>query len=109
MNFRQKLVYTLFGMLLALVGMLLGSILAPPVTAQKGTDMVCTSLAVVDETGEPRILLTANQEGDTLAIRDKTGNFIATLSTERKRPSLYLVDQKRNGRLIWLSMNMEEI
>ncbi len=99
MNFRQKLVYTLFGALLALVGMLFGSTIAPPVTAQKGTDIVCTSLAVVDETGEPRILLTANQEGGTLAIMDKTENFIASLTTEKKKPALYLVDQKRNGKV----------
>ena len=99
MNFRQKLVYTLFGALLTLVGMLFNNIVAPPVTAQRETDIVCTSLKVVDETGEPRILLTANQEGGTLAIRDKTENFIASLSTEQKTPALYLVDQKRNGKV----------
>ena len=58
MNFRQKLVYAMFGALLALAGVLFGSIISPPLIAQNNgvfDTVVCKGLSVVDKAGNPRI------------------------------------------------------
>ncbi len=63
MNLRQKLIYTAFGSLLTVIGMLFASVISPPVTAQRDTDIVCTSLRVVDKAGNTHVFLATTEHG----------------------------------------------
>lgn len=92
MNFRQKLVYTLFGALLALVGMLFSSIISPPSIALENgmfDKVVCKSLAVVDTAGNPRILIDVNERA-TIGILNETGDVSVYLLDSEHGPMLNL-------------------
>ena len=83
MNFRQKLIYTTYGALIAFIGMWFTSAIAPSVTAERETDIVCTSLRVVNEAGNTVVKLDADENGGGIIIRDETGApGIALLQTE---------------------------
>ena len=96
MNFRQKLVYTLFGALLALVGMLFSSIVAPPVTAQRGTDIVCTSLKVVDDAGNPGVSLSINERGGQVSVWDKIGSLGVSLLVSEHGGRIVVLGKSEN-------------
>ena len=62
MNTKQKLGYTIFGAVIMLVGMSVGSILSPTLIAQQNgvfDEIQCTKLTVVNELGEERIRIDA--------------------------------------------------
>ena len=99
MNFRQKLVYTLFGALLALVGMLFSSIVAPPVTARMGTEIVCTLLTVVDEAGNPVILLFADENGGRQAFVDKAAKPLIALGATENGPIVRVLSNTHEGKV----------
>ena len=68
MNQKQKFGYTVLGALIMLVGIGVGSIVSPPLVAQRDGvfgEIECTKLKVVDKTGKTAIVLAA----DTLANR----------------------------------------
>ena len=57
MNNGQKFRYMILGAIIMLVGIGVGSIISPPLIAQKAAgEIVCTKLTVVDETGQPAII-----------------------------------------------------
>lgn len=94
MNFRQKLVYAMFGALLALAGVLFGSIISPPLIAQNNgvfDTVVCKGLSVVDKAGNPRIMLGMG-EHSSIGILNETGKIVA-----------YLADHK-NGSILMLNL-----
>ena len=99
MNFRQKLVYTLFGALVTLVGMLFGNVISPSVTAQKGTDTVCTSLTVVDEAGNPVILLFADENGGRMVFVDKAAKPLIALGATENGPIVRVLSNKHEGKI----------
>ena len=60
MNYKQKLLYTLLGAVIMLVGIGVGSIVSPPLVAEKNgvfDEIVCTKLTVVDKAGKEGIVL----------------------------------------------------
>ena len=60
MNYKQKLLYTLLGAVIMLVGIGVGSIVSPPLVAERNAvfdEIVCTKLTVVDKTGKAGIVL----------------------------------------------------
>ncbi len=93
MNHKQKAFYTALGAVIMLVGMGFGAIICPPLIAQRGNvlgDIQCTGLTVVDMSGEPAIILRAdealgngvvlhNPAGTPalLLVADETGNSVA--------------------------------
>lgn len=98
MNFRQKLAYTMFGALLALVGVLFGSIISPPLIAQKAVgEIVCTKLTVVDETGQPAIILVVDKDGRSLSMMDKMKNSGITLNLGERDSALLFFNKTRNA------------
>ena len=84
MNFRQKLAYTTFGMLLTVMGMWIGSTIVPPVTAQRDTDIVCTSLTVVDKAGNPCVIIKTTENGGDVTVTDKTKKSGVSIGNDSK-------------------------
>ena len=71
MNYRQKLGYILLGAVIMLTGMTIDSIVAPPLIAQhNGTfdTIVCKSLTILDNNGQPAIDLVTDPERNAVAI-----------------------------------------
>ena len=107
MNHKQKCFYSALGALIMLIGMGVGVILCPPLIAQRADligDLKCTSLTVVDMSGEPAIvlrtdetlgngillhnpagtpavLLVADETGNSVAVADKSGEPAVLLRT----------------------------
>ncbi len=107
MNHKQKYFYASLGAVIMLVGILVGSIVSPPLIAQRKDmpgDIKCTSLIVVDKSGEPAIvlrtdealgngvvlhnpvgtpavLLVADETGNSIAVADKSGEAAVLLRT----------------------------
>ena len=77
MNHKQKYFYTSLGAVIMLVGILVGSIVSPPLIAQRMDmpgDLKCTSLTVVDRSGAPAIVLRADEAlGTGIIIHNKEG------------------------------------
>jgi hypothetical protein len=99
MNLRQKLVYTGFGALLTVIGMGFASVVSPPLIAQKAAgEIVCTKLTVVDETGQPAIILVSYEGDRSLSIMDKERESGIILALGEKDSSLFFFDEARNAR-----------
>ena len=80
MNYKQKFGYTALGAAIILVGMVVGSIVSPPLVAQHNgifDEVKCRRLTVVDEAGNREIIL--NQKG--IVILDKAGQPAIGLSS----------------------------
>ena len=99
MNLRQKLIYTGFGSLLTIIGMLFASIISPPLIALENgvfDKVICNEFAVVDKAGNPRILIDVNERA-TIGILNKTGDTAAYLVSSEHGPMLnfnYLSGEK---------------
>ena len=76
MNHRQKLGYTALGAIIMLVGLTIGTIVAPPLTAQhNGTfdEIQCTNLTIADENGQPAMLFLSDDDANLLSIYQPGG------------------------------------
>ena len=77
MNHKQKCFYTALGAVIMLIGLGVGSIICPPLIAQKADmvgDLKCTSLTVVDMSGEPAIVLCADETlGNGIVLHNSAG------------------------------------
>ncbi len=86
MNHKQKLGYTGLGALIMLVGIGVGSIVSPPLNAQRNGvfgKIQCTGLTVVDKHGKPAIYLESREGGNGITLIDKAGNLAVSLSANR--------------------------
>ena len=107
MNHKQKCFYTALGAFIMLIGMGVGAIVSPPLIAQREDvlgEIQCTELTVVDMSGEPAIVLRADEilgngivihnpagtpavlfvaddTGNNLAVADKSGEPAVLLRT----------------------------
>ena len=115
MNHKQKVFYTLFGAVIMIVGVAVGTILCPPLIAQRTdlpSDLKCTSLTVVDRSGEPAIVLRTDETlGNGVVIHnpagtpallfvaDETGNSIA-VTNKSGEPTVLLRTSKLANRVI---------
>lgn len=89
MNYKQKLGYTALGAVIMLVGLGLGAIVAPPLIAQNNgvfDTIECSTLAVLDEHGNPGIIIAANEDGNGILLYDQA---------ERKAAILYARGESR--------------
>ena len=114
MNHRQKLGYTALGAIIMLIGLGIGTIVAPPLTAQRDPTIEhiqCASLTIVDENGQPALQLSSDGDGDGdshlnyLTIYQPGGKqhaidiFAMTQSTgvminnENERPVIFLTNK----------------
>ena len=92
MNLRQKLIYTGFGSLLIIIGMLFTSIISRPLIALENgvfDKVICKEFAVVDKAGNPRILIDVNERA-TIGILDETGDVSVYLVGSEHGPMLNL-------------------
>ena len=80
MNLKQKLIYTMFGALLTLMGMLFASAFSPPLIAQRDGEIICTSLTVVDEAGNACITLDTDEDGGMVSVGNKTEGTLVRMS-----------------------------
>ena len=82
MNQKQKLGYTALGAVIMLVGIGIGSIVSPPLIAQRDGvfgEIECTKLTVVDNAGKPSIVLNVGKEKNVVAIFDNAGKPAVSL------------------------------
>ncbi len=86
MNHKQKLGYTVLGAVIMLIGIGVGSIVSPPLIAQRNgvfDEIQCTTLTMVDKAGNPAIDLFARDEVNGIIAFDKSGKpAISLLSAE---------------------------
>ena len=76
MNYKQKLGYTVLGAVIMLVGLGLGTIVSPPLIAQRNgvfDEIECSKLTVVDKSGERAIDLSTNPLGRSITVYDTSG------------------------------------
>ena len=74
MNHRQKFGYTVLGAVIMLVGIGVGSIVSPPLIAQRDGvfgEIECTKLKVVDKAGKAAISLFADEDQNYVVLYDK--------------------------------------
>ena len=78
MNHKQKLGYTVLGAVIMLIGIGVGSIVCPPLVAQRNgvfDEIVCSKLTVVDEMGKVAIRSAALKTGHSILIFDDKGGL----------------------------------
>ena len=83
MNHKQKCFYTALGAAIMLVGMGVGAIVSPPLIAQRNGvlgEIQCTSLTVVNKSGEPAILLRTSELANRVIVRNPLGKEAVRLS-----------------------------
>ena len=72
MNYKQKMGYTAFGVVITLISMFFGAIISQPLVAQRngGIDEIqCSKLTIVDKYGRPAIVLDITEEsGNAIKI-----------------------------------------
>ena len=71
MNYRQKLGYTALGAIIMLIGLTIGTIVAPPLIAQNTgvfDTIECKSLTILDNNGQPAINLVSDPVRNIIAV-----------------------------------------
>ena len=115
MAYKQKCFYTALGAVIMLIGIGVGSIVSPPLIAQRESmmgDLKCSSLTVVDALGEPAIVLRADETlGNgivlynpsgipaVLFVADDTGNSVA-VTDKSGEPAVLLRTSELANRVI---------
>ena len=97
MNHKQKCFYTALGAVIMLIGIAIGAIVSPPLIAQRAdilSDIKCTSLTVVDASGEPAIVLRADEKlGNGVVIHNPAGTPALLLVTDETGNSIAVADK----------------
>lgn len=106
MNHKQKLGYTALGALIMLIGIGAGSIVSPPLIAQRDGvfgEIQCTRLTVVDKAGNVAVFLgTFEEQGRWLSgvnIYDKRGKVAVALGTDKNGNGIGIYD--KTGNIKW--------
>ena len=76
MNYKQKFGYTFLGAVIMLTGICVGSIVSPPLIAQRNgvfEEIQCSKLTVLHKSGKEAIVLEAHAPGASIRIRDWLG------------------------------------
>lgn len=105
MNHKQKLNYTVLGAVIMLIGLVLGAIVATPLIAQNNgvvDEVRCSKLVVVDEAGQPAILLgSIEKDINIIALHNSAGKLAAVLHTKNHGGNLIIYNQdQKNGVLL---------
>ena len=96
MNYKQKFSYTVLGAVIMLVGIGVGSIVSPPLIAQRDGafgEIECTKLIVVDKAGKPAIRLDAVEDGNGVIVYDKVGKAAIQLSSLKPNNGVVIYDK----------------
>ena len=96
MNQKQKFGYTFLGVMIMLVGIGVGSIVSPPLIAQRDGvfgEIKCTKLTVVDEAGKTAIVLGVLENGNHVTVVDKTGKPAIILGVLEDENQLAVFDK----------------
>ena len=97
MNHKQKLSYTVLGAVIMLVGLGLGTIVSPPLIAQKYNlfdEIRCNRITVVDKYDKPAIILSSDEEtGNGILLFNQAGKEAAILHTKGDNSSLGIFNQ----------------
>ena len=99
MNHRQKLGYTVLGAVIMLVGMGVGLLLTPPLTAQRDgvfDEIRCRTLVVQDKDGKAAVLLAAHEEGNTVSVLDKSEKTTVLLKASEESNGVAVLDKAGN-------------
>ena len=115
MSYKQKCFYTALGAVIMLIGIGVGAIVSPPLIAQREGvlgEIQCTKLTVVDMSGEPVIVLRADETlGNGIVIHnpagapavlfvaDETGNSVA-VADQSGEPAVLLRTSELANRVI---------
>ena len=104
MNHRQKLGYTALGAIIMLIGLTIGTIVAPPLTAQRNGifDVIeCNELIVTNRYGRSAITLSGSHSTEnSLIIHDKTGREGVAIYAGADANGISFFDKSRNARMI---------
>ncbi len=97
MNHRQKCFCTALGAVIMLIGLGVGAIVSPPLIAQwEGVfgEIQCASLTVVDKSGEPAIVLRADETlGNGVVIHNPAGTSALLLVADETGNSVAITDK----------------
>ncbi|MCE2394909.1 hypothetical protein J4G02_10025 [Candidatus Poribacteria bacterium] len=96
MDHKQKLGYTVLGAVIMLVGIGVGSIVSPPLIAQRDGvfgEIECTELIVVDKAGKTAVHLSAREDGNGIAVYDTAGQKAITLTAVELGNSVTVCDK----------------
>ena len=95
MNYKQKFGYITLGAAITVIGMVVGSVIAPPLVAQHNgvfDEVKCRQLIVVDEVGNREILL--SNRG--ISIFNKAGKFAIGMVSAHDSNSISTFDKDGN-------------
>lgn len=110
MNHKQKFIYTALGAVIMLLGIGVGSIISPPLIAQRnGTfdEITCRELKVVNEKGKTAIHLGSNEEVNYIYLLDKAGNVAIRLGGDERDNSVSLWDKAGNVAIALVANNLK--
>ena len=81
MNFQHKLGYIVLGSVIAIVGMMVGSVLVPQLVAQHETvsNVICRELTIVDGAGNPVVRLGDGANGGSVEVMHREGATVINL------------------------------
>ena len=122
MNHKQKLGYTFLGVMATLIGIGVGSILSPPLVAQRNgvfDEVQCNKLTVVDRWGKAAINLYAVEQGNGILVSNIGGEpafFLlagedensVTVANKVGNPAVRLIASKEEGSRISVVDNAGE-
>ena len=106
MNHKQKLGYTVLGAVIMLIGIGVGSIVCPPLIAQRNgvfDEIQCSKLTVVDEMGKVAIRLAALETSNSVMIYDANGKPAIRLAALQTRNSVMVHDSDERKASIAIS------
>ena len=84
MNYKQKLGYMLFGAVIMLIGIAVGSIVSPRWIVQREDvfgEIECAGLTVVDKEGNKAIGLQSHDKANIVSVYDSEGNVAMSLGS----------------------------
>ena len=112
MNHKQKLGYTVLGAVIMLVGIGIGSILSPPLIAQRNgafDKIICRELEVIDEKGNRVCRLYSRGEGGIIRAIGKDGIREARLSVSEHGGTITAWGKEPLKRWIALEIREEDV
>lgn len=97
MNNKQKFGYTGLGALIMLIGIGVGSVVSPPLIAQRNgvfNEITCRKLTVVDEAGNKAIYLTSTKEANGVFVANQASQLAISLASSGEMGNAVFVHDK---------------
>ena len=100
MNHKQKIGYTALGAVIMVIGIGIGTIVVPPLTAQhNGTfdQIECREILVRNPDGNRAIRLSSNRGGSIIELFDETGKATVNISQDNNRDQAAVIVGNRKA------------